>query len=550
MMKSKPYAVPLFQCVLWVLFFTCASALTQSRESHTESAASWKPIFDGKTLSGWKATMPGYFSVEDGAITGEVKSRIDRPESKVSYQVGTESDSVPHKAAPMLIWEGEPLEHFRLRFKCRLQGRMAASGIHFRARFDGQNLFEGYQADIYNGPKGLLGKRPFEEYASPGQSNLIDGDGVKTVSYFKAQRQAEEGLDFKDWTEYQITARGQYILIEIKGRKILELIDQRLVPSAGVLALSLYPFSDMRVQLKEIKIQPLKLGPDDRKALRDLAETIQLVEFIKTLLVKGDFEQSLALLKQNPHITHYISGMKTNAKYSGGSPDSFLHAASRSGATNVVEWLIANGVDINQESTNNALAIHSAKNAKTARLLIAAGANLKAQTSYGDTPLQVAASDKRLEVVDVILQSGFPMDIVSAIRLSRHDLVEKIIQTDLASINRPYYEDWKGKGGETPLMQAVRYGELKITQLLLQSGADVNAQYGLLFMSGPPHCGNVTALSIAVVSRKLDFIELLLQHEANPKAECTNESLIEYARKYRSPEIVALLEKEWPKKDR
>ncbi|MBM3803036.1 MAG: DUF1080 domain-containing protein [Acidimicrobiia bacterium] len=42
---------------------------------------SWKAIFNGKNLEGWKAPDMTYFSVEDGAITGppptgEAASRV------------------------------------------------------------------------------------------------------------------------------------------------------------------------------------------------------------------------------------------------------------------------------------------------------------------------------------------------------------------------------------------------------------------------------------------------------------------------------------------
>jgi hypothetical protein len=39
-----------------------------------------------------------------------------------------------------------------------------------------------------------------------------------------------------------------------------------------------------------------------------------------------------------------------------------------------------------------------------------------------------------------------------------------------------------------------------------------------------------------------------MRHGANPNVDCDGDSLLKYAKKYRTPEIVALHEKEWLKK--
>jgi hypothetical protein len=161
--------------------------------------------------------------------------------------------------------------------------------------------------------------------------------------------------------------------------------------------------------------------------------------------------------------------------------------------------------------------------------------------------LQEAAEDRRLDVVEAIIELGYRMDLISAISLGRSDLVAKIIKNDPSAIYG-FPKTGGGRMRQTPLMVEVGLGEKEIVELLLNAGADVNETYTLGFRSGPPQCGTATILYFAVLFRRIDLIELLMLHGANPKVDCDGASLLEYTKKYRTPEIVTLLEKGWPKK--
>ncbi len=130
--------------------------------------------------------------------------------------------------------------------------------------------------------------------------------------------------------------------------------------------------------------------------------------------------------------------------------------------------------------------------------------------AWKQTPLQHPAQDRRTDVVEVILGSGHQMDLISAISPGSNDLVAKMIRDNPSAING------RQNSPEKPLMTAVRRGEEKIVELLLNAGAEVNEKYSLGARSGPPHCGMVTALSIAVVLRKTEFIELLIPYGVDP----------------------------------
>lgn len=400
--------------------------------------------------------------------------------------------------------------------------------------------------------EGLLVTRPFDKLAECGQSNLIDKKGEKTVTFFGDKEGLLKDVDFRQWTDYEITVQDTHIVVFINGRKVAELIDQRdgKAAQSGILAISLHPLSEMTLQLKDIELKKLSSSLAATQETVNAVIAINLIDKLKTEIESGSEQKALTLLQQNPWLTNLASGEKTNANDPGSTQQSPLLLASARGRSEVVKWLIANGAGINQEGYNNFTPMDLAENGEIAQMLIAAGASLSHVDAWGNTPLQNAAGAKRLDVIEAIIKSGYRMDPTSAILIGRNDLVAKMIQEDSSIVNNPKMAEKEAaqQERETPLMVAVGQGEKKAVEILLDAGADVNEKYQLGFRSGPPHCGTVTALSIAVVLKKIDLIELLLQFGANPAVDCDGSSLLEYSRKYCSPEVVTLLEKEWPKK--
>src|SRR5229473_4034629 len=90
----------------------------------------FKPIFDGKTLEGWKGD-PKYWRVEDGALVGEVT-----PETLL-------------KRNSFIIWRNGAPKDFELKvdYRITLNGN---SGINYRSVILSDDKFgmRGYQADI------------------------------------------------------------------------------------------------------------------------------------------------------------------------------------------------------------------------------------------------------------------------------------------------------------------------------------------------------------------------------------------------------------------
>jgi len=204
-----------------------------------------KPLFDGKTLDGWKAREMRYWSVRDGAITGE-----STPEN-------------PCTSNQFIVWQGGEVEDFELKLKFRVKGNGGNSGVQFRSRMQENGLAVGYQADIYqSGP--YLGGVCDELHSRKGHE-LLTANGTKTVIDTQGQRTATplageatmraEG----EWNDYHIVANGQHLTLAINGVTCAELIDQEEghFDLKGVLGLQLRSGEPMTVQFKDITLKKL-----------------------------------------------------------------------------------------------------------------------------------------------------------------------------------------------------------------------------------------------------------------------------------------------------
>src|SRR5579871_2126625 len=216
-----------------------------------------------------------------------------------------------------------------------------------------------------------------------------------------------------------------------------------------------------------------------------------------------------------------------------------LHYAARFGRVETARWLIAHKADVNTVSYNRFTPMHMVSNATLAKLLIKAGANLNAIDAWGNTPLQRAAEENRLAVVDAILASGYKLDLRSAIMVKKRDLVKKMLKDDPNLARQP--SNASGLWGDTtPLGLAARQKDKEIVKLLLDSGADVNEGTDM-----PNAGGNATALTNAVWAGDKEIVKLLLDRGAKTDVVGGKfyRRILDYARKHSSREIVELLEK-------
>jgi ankyrin repeat protein len=113
-----------------------------------------------------------------------------------------------------------------------------------------------------------------------------------------------------------------------------------------------------------------------------------------------------------------------------------------------------------------------------------------------------AAAQGHSDVVEVLL--AYDADV-----LARSDAWRELHKTDLAQESHADYQVWIQQGGNTPLLFAVRAGDLASAEMLVAAGADVNAEsaYGL------------GATVLAAHSNHADIVEFLLEAGGNPNAQ-------------------------------
>lgn len=144
-----------------------------------------------------------------------------------------------------------------------------------------------------------------------------------------------------------------------------------------------------------------------------------------------------------------------------------------------VRTLLKQGVDVNQSQGDGMTALHWAAlngDAEIAKVLIQAGANLRATTRLGSyTPLFMAARAGFAPIIDILVKAG-------------------------ANVRTP------AQGGLTPLMMAASSSSVDALKLLIEAGAEVNAT--------ETERGQ-TAMSFAAAFNQADAIKLLLQHGAD-----------------------------------
>lgn len=218
--------------------------MTPSARAVTGTGPSFKSLFNGKDLTGWKGN-PRIWSVKDGCITGQTT-----PENRISEN-------------NFLIWNGGDVSDFELRCKFRIES--GNSGIYFwgRERTDMHpEPLVGPQADFsadgrWTGVlmeytrRGILAER--------GQKVVIDRNGkIKVAGSVGDPDKLLKCVNPAQWNNYTVIADDGHVTLIINDVVMCEVDDND--PSriaAGKLALQVHRGPDMLVQFKDIRMRDL-----------------------------------------------------------------------------------------------------------------------------------------------------------------------------------------------------------------------------------------------------------------------------------------------------
>ena len=230
----------------WILSATLVAAAAAAQYDEK-----FQSLFNGKDLCGWEG-QPGYWTVEDGCLTGTTTA--ERALARSTY----------------LFWRGSELGDFELHATYRFLTPFGNSGINFRTRELPEFDVQGYQGDMVVGPTytGVLFdvKRPSaarewkrQILTQQGQKVVIGTDGTRQVSTLAASAELQRLVKPDDWNEYAIIARGPEIILRVNGAVFAHVIDheKRDLPNEGLLALQLHRGPPMKVQFKRICVKNL-----------------------------------------------------------------------------------------------------------------------------------------------------------------------------------------------------------------------------------------------------------------------------------------------------
>jgi hypothetical protein len=220
----------------------------------------FKPIFDGKTLTGWEGDLV-YWRVEDGAIVGEITA-----------------DKLL-KANTFIIWKGGTPQNFELalEYKITTDGN---SGINYRSEqlSDVPHALRGYQADI-DGKNRYTGQN-YEErgrttLAYRGQTTIINGtedpkaavkDFVKNNAWTNVEIKKSMDKDSlqnfiktDDWNKIHLVIKGNWLQHFVNGVLMSDVTDNDIVnrKMSGLIGVQVHVGPPMKVEYRNIMLKEL-----------------------------------------------------------------------------------------------------------------------------------------------------------------------------------------------------------------------------------------------------------------------------------------------------
>jgi hypothetical protein len=190
--------------------------------------AGFKPLFDGKSLEGWKNP---YKHGEAKVVDGEIYLIADN-----KFLLVTE------KTYANFVFEGEVL----------LPEGMANSGFMFRAHAETRKVY-GYQSEVDGDPNRKWSGGLYDEGRRAWFISPITGDKESEEAF---RKRAGDAFKRNDWNTYRITCKGNKINIEVNGVVTTDCEDDE--DASGVIGIQHHGEKGQTYKFRNLRIKELK----------------------------------------------------------------------------------------------------------------------------------------------------------------------------------------------------------------------------------------------------------------------------------------------------
>jgi len=185
-----------------------------------------RPLFDGRTFTGWEGDTANSFRIEDGAIVG-----------------GNLKAPIPHNE---FLCTTQTYGNFILRLECKLVGPGNA-GIQIRSqRVPNHHEVSGYQADMSAGADGGYWGCLYDESRRNRMLARPERDVIK------------KALKPDGWNLYEIRCEGLRIQLAINGVQTVDYTEaDDKIPATGIIGLQIHGGPPSEAWYRNITIEEL-----------------------------------------------------------------------------------------------------------------------------------------------------------------------------------------------------------------------------------------------------------------------------------------------------
>jgi hypothetical protein len=210
--------------LLTLFITTCLIAGT----CRAEDKPDFKPLFDGKTLDGWKNA----YTWGEAKVVGE----------EIHLTGNQKFFLVTEKTYGDFIFEGEIL----------LPSGQANSGFMFRAHAEKNKVF-GYQAEVDGDANRKWSGGLYDEGRRMWFASPIKGNKESEAAF---RKRAGDAFKRNDWNTYRISCKGNKIRIEVNGVVTTDIEDT--TDAEGVIGIQHHGEKGQTYKFRNLRIKELK----------------------------------------------------------------------------------------------------------------------------------------------------------------------------------------------------------------------------------------------------------------------------------------------------